>query len=134
MGEHVTDSEIVAQIAHLADAVERSGIGRTHGSSANGNIVRLEGAGKFWHGLAIGITLGAAIAISAWVSSKMQQFEMRTQQEMAYKSAVYIVAPRLAEEIDKELDRQKERNNEHPDPDSDPAEKAEARTRSEGRG
>ncbi len=114
------DKELVDHLAHLTDAVEKYGLARAPGNSANGNVMRIEGAGSFWNGISIGVTLGAVIVLAVWVASKMQQYDIRTQQSEAYKAAVYMVAPRLAEEIDKELDRQKVAN-EYSDPDHHPA-------------
>ncbi len=66
---------------------------------------RIEGAGSMWNGIAIGIALGAVIAGSAWMAYRMQEMDIRTRQAEAYKAAVYMLAPRFAEEIDKELRR-----------------------------
>ncbi len=77
-------------------------------NSKNVNTVRIEGAGSVWHGLAIGIALGAVIIGGAWIISTQQRLEMSAKQAEAYAAAIYMVAPRLAEEIDKELDRKKE--------------------------
>ncbi len=123
------DKEIVDHLAHLTDAVEKYGLARAPGNSANGNVMRIEGAGGFWNGISIGVTLGAVIVLAVWVASKMQQMDIRTQQSEAYKAAVYMVAPRLAEEIDKELDRQKEIKHEYPDSRDYPAAQAEAQER-----
>lgn len=74
----------------------------------NSNVVRLEGAGSIWNGIAIGIALGAVVVCTGWVASTVQETSARAQQAEAYQKAVYMLAPRFAEEIDKELDRQKE--------------------------
>jgi hypothetical protein len=71
----------------------------------NVNTMRIEGAGSMWNGIAIGIALGAVIAGSAWMAYRMQEMDIRTRQAEAYKAAVYMLAPRFAEEIDKELQR-----------------------------
>jgi hypothetical protein len=73
----------------------------------NTNVVKLEGAGSIWNGIAIGVALGAAIVCTAWVASTVQDNQVRAQQAEAYAKAVYMLAPRFAEEIDKELDRSK---------------------------
>ncbi len=78
-------------------------------NSKNVNTVRIEGAGSVWHGLAIGIALGAVVIGGAWIISAQQRLEMIAQQSEAYSKAVYMLAPRFAEEIDKELDRNKEK-------------------------
>lgn len=77
-------------------------------SSRNVNTVRIEGMGSMWHGLAIGVALGAVVIGGAWIVSTQQRLEMSAKQAEAYAAAIYMVAPRLAEEIDKELDRKKE--------------------------
>lgn len=84
-------------------------LSRVPSASANGNVVRLEGAGSIWNGIAIGIALGAVAVGAVWTASKMQQMDIQSQQAEAYQKAVYMLAPRFAEEVDKELDRQKER-------------------------
>lgn len=77
-------------------------------SSRNVNTVRIEGMGSMWHGLAIGVALGAVVIGGAWIVSTQQRLEATAQQSEAYAKAVYMLAPRFAEEIDKELSRQKE--------------------------
>ncbi|WP_312707279.1 hypothetical protein [Stenotrophomonas sp.] len=74
------------------------------------NTIRIEGAGSIWNGIAIGIALGAVAVGTVWTASKMQQMDIQSQQAEAYQKAVYMLAPRFAEEVDKELDRQKERD------------------------
>lgn len=78
-------------------------------STSNVNTIRIEGAGSIWNGLAVGIALGAVIVGGAWIVSTQQRLEMLAEQAKTYHSAIYMVAPRFAEEIDKELDRQKEK-------------------------
>lgn len=99
----------------LGDVLDRRNIGNS------GNIVKIEGAGSIWGGLAIGVALGASIAGAAWISSKTHQYDASLKQAEAYRSAVYMLAPRFAEAIDNELKRQKDIDNEQPYPDSDPA-------------
>lgn len=77
-------------------------------SSKNVNTVRVEGVGSMWHGIAIGIALGAVIVATGWNVSKQQENDMRIRQAESYKAAVYMLAPRFAEEIDKELRRSAE--------------------------
>ncbi len=79
------------------------------GASANGNVVRLEGAGRIWHGIAIGLSIAGVIAGMAWISFVASSVQVSARQAEAYRAAVYMVAPKFAEEVDKELDRQKER-------------------------
>lgn len=98
-----------ASITDLAGMLKASG-------SSNVNTMRIEGAGSIWHGLAVGIALGAVIIGGAWIVSVQQRIEMIAEQSKAYSSAVYMLAPRFASEIDKELDRQKERNSDKPHP------------------
>lgn len=79
-------------------------------SSSNVNTLKIEGAGSIWHGLAVGIALGAVIVGGAWIVSTQQRLEMSAKQSEAYSAALYMVAPRLAKEIEEELDkRQKEK-------------------------
>lgn len=94
-------------IRALRDCMERmeSAVGRVTG---NTNIVRLEGAGSIWNGIAIGIALGATIAGAVWVGSTLNEQGTAAKQAEAYHKAVYMLAPRFAEEIDRELDRQRE--------------------------
>ena len=72
---------------------------------SNVNTVRIEGAGSIWNGLAVGVALGAVIVGGAWIISTQQRLEMIAQQSEAYSKAVYMLAPRFAEEIDKELSK-----------------------------
>lgn len=80
--------------------------------------VRVEGMGSMWNGIAIGIALGGTIFGAGWVGSSISRQDSVVQQGEAYKRAVYMLAPRFAEEIDKELDRQKEREREQSDADN----------------
>lgn len=94
-------------VARALEALERSrAVGAV--TSASGNVVRLEGAGSIWNGIAIGIALGAITVGTVWMASKMQEMDIRSQQSEAYQKAVYMLAPRFAEEIDKELNRKQE--------------------------
>lgn len=104
----------------LADALDRFSrkaddllrVGRN-----TNQIVRVEGMGSMWNGIAIGIALGATILGSVWISKTLQAQEVTVNQAEAYSKAVYMLAPRFAQEIDKELDRQKEARREYADPD-----------------
>nr|WP_313470841.1 hypothetical protein [Stenotrophomonas geniculata] len=82
---------------------------RIHGASANGNVVRLEGAGSVWNGIAIGIALAGVTLGAVWIAHTASSADVATRQAEAYHKAVYMLAPRFAEEVDKELQRQKER-------------------------
>lgn len=90
----------------------------------NVNTVRIEGAGSIWNGLALGVVFGATIMAGAWMVSSQQDMRESVRQAEAYRSAVYMVAPRLSEAIDQELDKRNTRYEQHPDPDA--AEKAQA--------
>ncbi|MBA0362378.1 hypothetical protein [Stenotrophomonas maltophilia] len=83
---------------------------RIHGASANGNVVRLEGAGSVWNGIAIGIALAGVVLGSAWIAHTASSADVAVRQAEAYRAAVYMVAPKAAEEIEKELQRKKERD------------------------
>lgn len=83
---------------------------RIHGASANGNVVRLEGAGSVWNGIAIGIALAGVTLGAVWIAHTASSADVATRQAEAYHKAVYMLAPRFAEEVDKELQRQKERD------------------------
>ncbi|MDA5337816.1 hypothetical protein LRM36_05230 [Stenotrophomonas maltophilia] len=87
-----------------------SALGRLNGSSANGNVVRLEGAGSVWNGIAIGVALAGVVMGSAWIAHTASSAEVAVRQAEAYRAAVYMVAPKAAEEIEKELQRKKERD------------------------
>lgn len=101
--ERLGDMEKTAK--EILDTLKRRTSG---GESNNVNTVRIEGAGSIWNGLAVGIALGAVVVGGAWIISTQQRLEMIAQQSEAYSKAVYMLAPRFAEEIDKELDKQKE--------------------------
>ncbi|GHH56095.1 hypothetical protein [[Pseudomonas] boreopolis] len=105
----MSDSEELSR--ELRSALERidAALNRVHGSSANGNVVRLEGAGTVWNGIAIGVALAGIVMGSVWIAHVATNADVATRQSEAYHKAVYMLAPRFAEEIDKELDRQKER-------------------------
>lgn len=92
--------------------------------------VRVEGMGSMWNGIAIGIALGGTIFGAGWVGSSIIRQDNVVQQGEAYKRAVYMLAPRFAEEIDKELDRQKEREREQSDADHHPASRPDAKPQS----
>lgn len=100
-------ARLAAQMKELDERLE--GLDRRRDSSSNVNTVRIEGAGSIWNGLAVGIALGAVIVGGAWIVSTQQRLEATAQQSEAYAKAVYMLAPRFAEEIDKELTRQKEK-------------------------
>jgi hypothetical protein len=102
--DRLTDplDRLEASISDLSVLMKPSG-------SNNMNTIRIEGAGSIWNGIAIGIALGAVTVGTVWTASKMQQMDIQSQQAEAYQKAVYMLAPRFAEEVDKELDRQKER-------------------------
>lgn len=102
-------SRLIEQTLEATKAIENFVQARSGGVSSNGNVVRLEGAGSIWNGLAIGVALGATIVACCWMTFTMQRYEIRTQQAEAYQKAVYMLAPRFAEQIDEELNRQKER-------------------------
>lgn len=93
-------------VREIKDSLERIAAGRD--ASQNVNTIKIEGMGSMWHGLAIGVALGAVVIGGAWIVSTQQRLEMSAKQAEAYAAAIYMVAPRLAEEIDKELDRKKE--------------------------
>lgn len=93
-------------VKDIKDSLERISSGRD--ASQNVNTIKIEGMGSMWHGLAIGIALGAVVIGGAWIVSTQQRLEATAQQSEAYSKAVYMLAPRFAEQIDKELDRQKE--------------------------
>ena len=98
--------ELVRDLRATMERLENA-LGRI-GSGGNSNVVRLEGAGSIWNGIAIGVALGAAIVSVGWVSTKLQEQDVAAKQAEAYAQALYALAPRFAEEIDKELDRRKE--------------------------
>lgn len=85
---------------------------RTAGAitSASGNVVRLEGAGSTWHGIAIGLAMCFVICGSVWIAYIASSVDMAVRQAESYQKAVYMLAPRFAEEIDKELNRQQEKD------------------------
>lgn len=78
--------------------------------SSNVNTLRVEGAGSIWNGLALGVALGAVMMGGLWAVSYVQKAELRAQQAEAYYRAVYSLAPRFAEEIDKEVQKEKEKS------------------------
>lgn len=63
--------------------------------------VRVEGMGSLWHGIAIGISLGASIVASAWVASTLNRLSAEQLQNEAYISATYQAVPALREHFDK---------------------------------
>ncbi len=105
MDQRLNEMEQVVREIH--DAMKRRS--EPGGASSNGNVVRLEGAGSIWNGIAIGVSIAGVIAGMAWISSVASNVQVSARQAEAYRAAVYIVAPKLAEEVDKELERQKER-------------------------
>lgn len=101
-GDQRALADALDRFSRKADELLKSGNTATQ-------TVRVEGMGSMWNGIAIGIALGATIIGTGWVVSTLNRQEGIVQQGEAYKKAVYMLAPRFAEEIDKELDRQKER-------------------------
>lgn len=93
-------------VREIKDSLERIAAGRD--SSQNVNTIKIEGMGSMWHGLAIGVALGAVVIGGAWIVSAQQRLEMLAEQSKAYSAAVYALSPRFAEQIDKELEKQKE--------------------------
>ncbi|MCW0413471.1 hypothetical protein NG831_06590 [Xanthomonas sacchari] len=91
-------------VSEIREALQR----RSDPAPKNVNTVRIEGMGAMWNGIAIGIALGAVIVATGWNVSKQQENDMRIRQAESYKAAVYMLAPRFAEEIDKELRRSAE--------------------------
>jgi len=93
-------------VKDIKDSLERIGAGRD--ASQNVNTIKIEGMGSMWHGLAIGVALGAVVIGGAWIVSAQQRLEMLAEQSKAYSAAVYALSPRFAEQIDQELEKQKE--------------------------
>lgn len=93
-------------VREIKDSLERIAAGRD--ASQNVNTIKIEGMGSMWHGLAIGVALGAVVIGGAWIVSAQQRLEMLAEQSKAYSAAVYALSPRFAEQIDKELEKQKE--------------------------
>lgn len=109
--------ELREDVQGLKDTVETV-LSSKHGGN-NVNTVRIEGAGSIWNGLMLGVVFGATIMAGAWIISSQQDMRESIRQAESYRSAVYMLAPRFSEEIDKELDQRKTRNVQHSD--SDPA-------------
>lgn len=95
-------SSMERTVNEIRDALQRRSDPAGHRSV---NTLRVEGARSIWNGIAIGIALGAVTVGAAWIASKIQEMDVRSQQSEAYQKAVYMLAPRFAEEIDKELHR-----------------------------
>ncbi|MDC7800303.1 hypothetical protein [Stenotrophomonas geniculata] len=100
-------NKIERMVNEMHEAVKRRG--EPGGASSNGNVVRLEGAGSIWNGIAIGLSIAGVIAGMVWISFVASNTQVSVRQAEAYRAAVYVVAPKFAEEVDKELERQKER-------------------------
>lgn len=97
----------------LVERVLREALGV---KSNNTQVVRVEGMGSMWNGIAIGISLGATILGVGWISTKLQAQDIAVNQAEAYQKAVYALAPRFAAEIDAELQKQESRSvNANPD-------------------
>lgn len=103
--EEVAD-RLSTQVSALREAVNKQS------GSSNGNVVRIEGMGNMWHGLAIGLAIAGVIAGMVWIASVASDARVSMRQVEAYRAAVYVVAPKFAEKIDEELERNKERENE----------------------
>lgn len=104
---HITQGDVQALVAEIAELKQRLEA-RKGEVNANTQLVRVEGMGSMWNGIAIGIALGATMLGVGWISTKLQEQDVASKQAEAYQKAVYMLAPRFAEEIDKELDRQKD--------------------------
>lgn len=104
---------LTAEVAELKRQLEdRKGL--VNGST---NILKVEGMGSMWNGIAIGIALGATILGVGWISTKLQAQDIAVSQAEAYQKAVYALAPRFAAEIDAELQKQQESERVHANPD-----------------
>lgn len=101
-------------VEDLVERVLREALGV---KSNNTQVVRVEGMGSMWHGIAIGIALGATIAGVVWISTKLQAQDIAVNQAEAYHQAVYALSPRFAAEIDRELQKQQESRRVHANPD-----------------
>jgi hypothetical protein len=102
--DRLTDplDRLEASISDLAVMLRPAG-------SSNSNTLRIEGAGSIWNGIAIGVSMAGVIAGAVWIAHVATSVDVSARQAEAYHKAVYMLAPRFAEEIDKELERQKER-------------------------
>jgi hypothetical protein len=102
--DRLTDplDRLEASISDLSVLMKPSG-------SSNMNTIRIEGAGSIWNGIAIGLSLAGVILGAVWIAHVASNVDVAARQAEAYQKAVYMLAPRFAEEVDKELDRQKER-------------------------
>lgn len=107
MTERLTDplDRLEASITDLSAMLRPTG-------NSNLNTIRVEGAGSIWNGIAIGLALAFVVMGSVWIAHTASSADVAARQAEAYHKAVYSLAPRFAEEIDRELQRQKER--EHP--------------------
>lgn len=103
MDRHITELEVA--VNEIRDALRRREEPAGH---KNVNTIRVEGAGSIWNGIAIGIALGAVVVCTGWVATTLNRQSVVNQQAEAYQKAIYMLAPRFAEEIDKELERHKE--------------------------
>ena len=105
MTDRLTDplDRLEASISDLSVLMKPSG-------SNNLNTIRIEGAGSIWNGIAIGLSLAGVILGAVWIAHVASNVDVAARQAEAYQKAVYMLAPRFAEEVDKELDRQKERD------------------------
>jgi hypothetical protein len=103
--DRLTDplDRLEASISDLSVLMKPSG-------SNNLNTIRIEGAGSIWNGIAIGLSLAGVILGAVWIAHVASNVDVAARQAEAYQKAVYMLAPRFAEEVDKELDRQKERD------------------------
>lgn len=103
--EEVAD-RLSSQVASLREAVNKQS------GSNNVNTVRVQGMGNLWNGIALGLPLGATLAGLIWIAWVANNVQVSVRQAEAYRAAVYVVAPRFSEQVEKELERQKERENE----------------------
>ncbi|WP_017907423.1 hypothetical protein [Xanthomonas sp. SHU 199] len=103
--EEVAD-RLSTQVSALREAVNKQS------GSSNGNVVRIEGMGTMWHGLAIGIAISGVLAGMVWIGWVASDARVSVRQAEAYRAAVYVVAPKFSEKIDEELERNKERQKE----------------------
>jgi hypothetical protein len=102
-------SSMEKTVNEIRDALQRR---NDPAASRNVNTVRVEGVGTMWHGFAIGMSIAGLVAGMVWIAWVASEARVSMRQAEAYRAAVYVVAPKFSEQIEKELERQKERETE----------------------
>lgn len=82
----------------LIERLLREALGGSKGVTTQ--VVRVEGMGSMWNGIAIGIALGASMVCAAWVGFTLQNIHETQRNNEAFIQATYQQAPEIRERFE----------------------------------